>query len=82
MADHLCLCYLTKKESFLIDIQNFIWLNVMGVNQGGKFLKMIFDCKWIVGIYSLMVDSPGISCCKFRVLIEELCNPVLSDVEV
>ena len=78
-ADHLCLCRLTKKESFLIDIRNCIWLD-MGVNQGSEFSKMIFDCKWIVGMYSLTANSPSISCCKFRVPIEELCNPVPSDV--
>ena len=43
MADHLCLCCLTKKEYFLINIQNCTRLDVMGANQGGEFSKMIFD---------------------------------------
>ena len=81
-ADHPCLCRLTKKESFLIDIRNCIWLDVMGANQGGEFSKVVFDCKWIVGTCSLTIDSPSISRCKFRprVPIEKLCNPVPSDV--
>ena len=60
-ADHLCLCSLAMEKSFLTDIRNCIWLDV-GVNQGCKFSKMIFD----VGMYSLATDSSSVSCCKFR----------------
>ena len=34
LANHLCLCTLTKKKSFLTDIRNCIWLAVVGANQG------------------------------------------------
>src|SRR5689334_19094401 len=55
-------------------------LDLVSMNYCTKLSEMILQNLRIIRVYTLTVNATSISCCKFRMAVEKLCNPVLANV--